>query len=395
MDDDDADDVGFGQPLPPEDRLWRHPSEFGAAAAAATPLRAAGADPGRLWGVALVAGLAGAVLATGVVAAQGGLGTRVVEHEVVERVAMPAKLSRPLAAGDRGVADVTADVSPAVVRVEVDVDGEQSSGSGVLFRDDGYVLTSGYVISDADNIAITLYDGRRLTATIVGIDKVTDVAVVKVDGERFPTAVLGSAIDLVIGEPVMALGCEAGSEIAATVTTGVVSALGRQVATDDQPLHDMVQTDAPIARGISGGPLVDSSGAVIGITTAANESERQLGFAIPIDLAHRVAVDLISSGRAHHVWLGIAGHDLDLSSAKVAGVEMGALVNNVAAASPAALAGLKADDIIVAVDGHKVTSMSGVVIALRTHRPGDEVSIGYVRAGKWATMTVMLVERSG
>jgi putative serine protease PepD len=396
-DDDEGDELGFGQPLPPDDRLWRHPSELGAevtgqrSGVVADTRRAS--HESRLWGLALVSGLAGAVLATGVVAALGGLGARVVEHQIIERIAVQPKLSAPAGSASADIAALTADVSPAMVRIDVDDNGTMTTGSGVIFRDDGYLLTSGTLIAGASAVAAELYDGRRLQARVIGIDATTDVAVLKIDAHYLPTVLLGSAIDLRVGEPVMAMGCEAGGEVTPTVTTGVISALGRQVATDGQPLHDMIQTDAPIAPGVSGGPLVDAAGAVIGITTAANESATQLGFAIPIDLARRVAEDLIASGKAHHVWLGISGNDLDLHAATAAGVDTGALVRVVSDASPASVAGMRADDIIVAVDGRKVTSMSGVVIALRTHRPGDEVAIDYVRAGKRGTMTVVLVER--
>jgi S1-C subfamily serine protease len=383
-DDDDADDgVRFGQPLPPEDRLWRHPSEV-----ATTLLRDDGGDP-RSWGLALVAGLAGAVLATGVVAAFGGLGTRVVNQEVVERVALQPIGATPLASADLGATRIAEHMSAAIVRIEMDVDGAVTAGSGVVFRDDGYLVTSAHVVDGADELAVVLSDGRRLPAEV---DELTDVALLKVDGNKLATAVLGTSQGLAIGQPVFAIGSSVGVS-KASITTGVISAVGRRVDADDgDTLHDMLQIDAPVAPAAAGGALCDDRGAVVGLTTSVVDGDGQLGFAIPIDLVLWVAHDIIETGRARHVWIGVEGIDLDMVSAPLAGVDAGAHVRDVVEGGPAALAGLQADDVIVAIDGRPVASMSALVIALRGHRPGDSVAMDYVRSGNRHTLKITLAE---
>jgi S1-C subfamily serine protease len=158
----------------------------------------------------------------------------------------------------------------------------------------------------------------------------------------------------------------------------------------------MIQTDAPIAPGSSGGALLDNTGAVIGITTAIAVTEvgaEGLGFATPIDLARSVADDIIETGSAHHVWLGIEGIDLDHATADELSVAGGARIHKVVDGSPAALAGLEEDDVIVSVEGEDVESMSALIVALRSHDPGDKVHIGYVRDGQRGTMVLELSER--
>ncbi|HEX9992977.1 MAG TPA: PDZ domain-containing protein, partial [Acidimicrobiales bacterium] len=163
---------------------------------------------------------------------------------------------------------------------------------------------------------------------------------------------------------------------------------------DGEPaLHDMIQTDAPIQPGSSGGALVDATGAVVGITTAIAISEvgaEGLGFATPIDLARAVAEDIVATGEAHHVWIGVEGMDVDAGDD---GPDHGALVHRVLPGSPAAEVGLAEGDVIVAVAGRDVATMSALVVALRRQRPGDEVEVVYVRDGRPRTVTVTLEEK--
>lgn len=403
--DDDADDDAspFGTPLPPEDRLWRHPSELGwVAPSLVAPSRPRARSPrgdgaSRVWGIAVVSAMLGASLTIGVVVAVGGLDT-VRTREVVEPAPVTTRLlNTPTSVGAPGVVDIAQSVSPAITRIEVETGGGATSGSGVLFRDDGYLLTNAHMVEGATVVVVVLANGDELEGELIGADAMTDVAVVKIDGETFPVAVLGSATTLDVGEPAIAIGSPLGLAGGPSVTVGVVSALGRRVASaSGEQLHDMIQTDAPIAPGSSGGALVDSSGVVIGITTEIAVTEvgaEGFGFATPIDLARSVADDIIETGSAHHVWLGIEGIDLDRATADELSVKGGARIHKVMDGSPAARAGLAEDDVIVAVEGEDVESMSALIVALRTHEPGERVLIDYVRDGHRGTMVLELSER--
>jgi S1-C subfamily serine protease len=393
LDDEGDDDVGEGPGplLPPEDRLWRHPSEL--AAPAHPPHTHA-----RPWGLVLAAGLTGAVLTAGLITVIEGIGEHVVERQVVERVAVQPAVSTP--GGASGVVAIAERLRPAIVRIDVAGGGEEGSGSGVIFRDDGTLLTNAHVVKDADAIDIVLADGRHMPGEVLGTDDLTDIAVVRIDkgGDDtvFEPAMLGSAADLRVGELAVAIGSPLGLLGGPSVTTGVISALGRRVdKPDGEPLHDLIQTDAPIAPGSSGGALVDGSGAVIGVTTviALGADGSQFGFAVPIDVARDVAEDIIVKGKAMHVWLGVEGRDLTADVADDLGVPGAAVLRRVLDDGPADAAGLRAGDVIVALDGREVTTMSGLVIALRGRDPGDDVEITYLRSGERITTTLRLAER--
>jgi S1-C subfamily serine protease len=227
------------------------------------------------------------------------------------------------------------------------------------------------------------------------VDPLTDVAVIDLDADDLPVAVLGTAEHLEVGAPAVAIGSPLGLRGGPSVTTGVISALDRTIEpSEGEPLHGMLQTDAPIAPGSSGGALVDTAGAVVGIVTAvANESGGRFGFATPIDLAHRVAVQLIEEGRVRHGWLGIQGGDLSSEEAASLGVERGAVLRRVADDSPAAEAGLAPDDVITDVDGEAVPSMPALVLEMREREPGDEVTVGYWRDGERGEAAITVGER--
>lgn len=399
LDDDADDDVGDARPpLPPDDRLWRHPSELrqhGPGRTAVIPAPAGAARRPVTWAVALVAGFTGVALSTAVIALTGSLSPRVVEREVVEKVAVTPVVSSPMVRGERGVVAVAERLSPAIVRLDVaGIDGS-STGSGVLFRDDGLLLTSAHVVADTTEISVVLTDGRRLEGHLVGLDEVTDVALVDIDGTGFPVAVLGTSEGLEVGAPTIAIGSPLGLVGGPSVTTGVISAVDRRVqAASGEPLHGMIQTDAPIAPGSSGGALVDANGAVIGITAAvADQAGGRFGFATPIDLAHRVADEILRTGRMVHGWLGVEGADLATEEARELGLEGGALLRAVASRSPAAAGGLLVDDIVTEVDGRPVHSTSGLVVELREHAPGDEIVVGYWRGGRYDEARVTLAAR--
>jgi S1-C subfamily serine protease len=298
------------------------------------------------------------------------------------------------------VVEIADRVRPTIAQLQVRLADRLATGSGVIFRSDGHLLTSLHVVEGALDIQVILSSGRQLPGRIVGTDRDTDLAVVKVDGGLFPVATLGTAADLEVGQAAIAMGSPRGVTSGPSVTVGVVSALHRQVKsrTDGPILVDMVQTDAPISAGSSGGALLDDSGAVIGITTVAPSGDGgtdALGFATPIDVARSVADQLIQTGKVAHVWLGVEGSDLDGATASRLNIDGGAMVAQVTEGSPAQQAGVSADDVIVSVNGTAVHSMGELVVALRVQAPGDRVVIEVMRATARQTMQVQLAARPG
>jgi S1-C subfamily serine protease len=253
------------------------------------------------------------------------------------------------------------------------------------------------VVDGATAIRTVLADGRESVAKLVGADEDTDIAVLKVEGKAPKPALLGSATNVKVGQLAVAIGEPLGLAGGPTVTSGVISATGRQLDRDEGSLLDMFQTDAAISPGSSGGALVDGAGAVIGITTAIGVSEvgaEGLGFATPIDIARDVADQLIRTGHVVHVWLGIKGGDLDHAKADELHIAGGALVKGVWDGSPASKAGLSASDVITGVDGHAVTSMVGLMVALRSRKPGEVVKLEVRRDdGKTRSVSATLAEK--
>lgn len=415
------DESGFRAPLPPDDRLWRHPSEirsehgFGPPPRPSTPLGGLGpplfpptgdilpepppARAGRHARPALVglaAGAAGALLTVGALGLAGALDGDAPAREIVREVVQPAQLGGATTpTGD--VVHIAEEVSPAITRI-VAAGDTTSGGSGVIVRGDGYVVTNAHVVDEAHTITVVLADGSEHHGDLVGLDPQTDIAVVKISrDEGYTPAPLGTAGDLRVGQVAVAIGSPLGLEGGSSVTTGVISQLGRVVQAEDRPaLLDMIQTDAAIAPGSSGGALLDGNGSVIGITTAIAVSDvgaEGLGFAVPIDIARAVADDIIETGRAVHVWLGIEGVTLDQRRSGTMSVPGGAVVQEVVPGSPADDAGLTRGDVILGVGDDDVISMSGLVIALRRLGPGDTVALTVDRSGDRRTVPVTLAER--
>lgn len=399
MDDDADDDVGGGgPPLPPEDRLWRHPSELRdhGTAGGVTPSRPRARPPRRTtWAIAAVAGLSGVVLTTGALAVTGVLTPQVIQREIIEKVAVTPVLSSPLFAGERDASALAERLAPAIVRLDITQAASTPPGTGVLFRDDGLVLTAAHLVAAATSISVVLADGRRLDGLLVGVDPLTDVALIDIEGQGFPTAVLGTAANLKVGAPTVAISAPRIGGAGPAVTTGVISGLDRRVdGVGAEPLHGMIQTSAPVAPGSAGGALVDATGAVIGLMISPTDGTgNAFAAATPIDLAHRVAEHLLATGYMAHGWLGVEGSDLSDADAKTLSVPGGAKVRRVDANSPAALAGLAPDDAITELDGAPVTSISALVARLRSHDPGDKVVVGYWRSGQHAEAAVTLTER--
>ena len=262
----------------------------------------------------------------------------------------------------------------------------QSLGTGFLVHPDGYILTNEHVISRATNITVQLVDGRKLDARVVGSDPDNDVAVLKVEtDEPLPVLALGDSDHLLIGEPVIAIGNPFGFDH--TVTTGVISALHRSVRTENVVYRDFIQTDAAINPGNSGGPLLNIYGRVIGVNTAILAKGEGIGFAIPINLAYRIASDLIAFGKVRQTWWGLRLSERPPVKGKP---QTGLRVEMVVAGSPADQAGVKEDDIILKINDHTLRNLDDFYRVWAALKPGDRVALTMRRAGETVRVSLRL-----
>ena len=257
-----------------------------------------------------------------------------------------------------------------------------SLGSGVIVAADGTILTNAHVILRASRIHVTLADERELDATLVGADTDSDIAVLRVKARRSlpfiaPTA---STADLMIGESVIAIGNPFG--LAHTVTTGVVSAVGRSLQTEERTYTDFIQTDASINPGNSGGPLLNIKGELIGINTAIYGKAQGIGFAIPVERARRVMKDLVSYGVVRTPWVGLVVQELTPALAQHFGTKRGVVVAEVEDASPAAGAGVVRGDAITRVDGRDIHSREEFEQRVGDHAEGDRITLTRRRDGR-------------
>ncbi len=274
------------------------------------------------------------------------------------------------------------------------------NGSGVIIRENGYILTNDHVVAGADGITVTI-GVESVPATIVGRDPSSDLAVVKVDRTGLPAMEIGSSADLRVGQPVVAIGSPFGLD--QSVTTGIVSALGRTSFMESAEAQltaytSLIQTDAAINPGNSGGALTDAEGRLIGINTLIQTGSDYVaqsagvGFAIPVDYAITIAEDLIETGRAEHPYLGISSMTINSQVAEwyELPVEAGALIDVVSPSSPAAAAGIEAGDIVTSIGGTPVTSVEDVFLAIRSHQVGDRVDVEIVRGDERLTLEATL-----
>src|SRR3989442_5624307 len=301
-----------------------------------------------------------------------------------------------------GVPGVVAKVRPAVVNIatrQLSYDAllrpvpAQGIGSGVIFDARGYVLTNNHVVEDAQQIRVTLPDGRAFPGKLVGADPLTDLAVVKIDGRDLPAARLGDSAKLEVGETVIAIGNPLGLEGGPTVTVGVVSALARSIEDPGGPtLHDLIQTDAAINPGNSGGPLIRMTGEVIGVNTAIIQGAQGIGFAISINSAKPIVQELLAHGRVVRPFIGIVPVSVTprIASAYDLPVDHSVLVARLGPRGPAARAGMRAGDIIVAGAGAPGESLGGLRGALGQHKIGENVELAGRREKTTGTPKVNL-----
>ncbi len=293
----------------------------------------------------------------------------------------------------------------------------QAGGSGFIISADGHVLTNEHVVGNAEEIRVFLSDGRTFSAEVVGSDRTTDVAVIKIldDATDFPTLSFGNSDALKVGEWILAVGNPGfggGTSLEYTVTAGIVSAKGRglqlianelrsdpRLSTQDGTfaIEDFIQTDAVINPGNSGGPMVNLRGQVVGINSAIASQTgyyQGYGFAIPIDLAERVSEDLIAYGEIHRAWIGIRMGSVDALDAEKFGLPRigGALIQGITEGSPAESAGLRSEDVVTAVDGQPIMRSSQLQQVIARKRPGDRVSLEIYRSRSARTIEVLLAE---
>jgi serine protease Do len=271
---------------------------------------------------------------------------------------------------------------------------QEGLGSGVIVSPDGYILTNNHVVNGADQIKVSLNDGRELTAKVVGTDPQSDLAVIKIDAKNLPAITFADSDTVEVGDRVLAVGNPFG--IGQTVTSGMVSGLGR--ATMGLDYEDFIQTDAAINPGNSGGALVDAEGRLVGINTAIysrSGGSQGIGFAIPSNLAHNVMEQLSTGGKVVRGYLGVGIQDLspELADQFKLGATRGALVSEVKPGSPAAKAGLREGDVITKFDGKPVTDSRHLKLTVANVAPGTKVPAEVVRDGKSVDLSFNITTR--
>ncbi len=304
------------------------------------------------------------------------------------------------------IADLVQEVMPAVVSIKAGISeldlllgsvpfGE-GVGSGVIIDAEGLVLTSYHVIRDVQHIQVTLVDGRSYDGEVVGRDSITDLAVVRIKGDNLPALSFAPSNTLRVGDPVIAIGNALGLEGGPTVTSGVVSALDREVRIGvNQPLEGLIQTDAAINPGNSGGPLLNLGGEIIGINTAIDNQSPGIGFAVSSKVILSVLDEILAEGRVVRGFLGVTlttvtpgiVEHLDLN------VDEGVIITEVMPGTPAYEADLRPLDVVVSFDGRPVSDTDDLIQMIRNGPIGEELEIIYSRGGEETTIPVTLIER--
>jgi len=336
--------------------------------------------------LALVAGLMGGVL--------GGDATKGLITSGVNLVSSTSTIER----SPDSVAGIAARVLPSVVSIETTTNNGGATGSGFVIDANGYLLTNNHVVANSLTIKVLLNDGREFSARILGRDESYDLAVLKIEATGLKALQFGNSDKVAVGDAVIAIGSPLG--LSGTVTQGIISAKDRPVTAGDNSSStsfiSALQTDAAINPGNSGGPLVDATGAVIGVNSAiaslgsslgSQSGSIGLGFAIPINQARKTADQLIKSGKATYPVIGVAV-DMNYTGD-------GALIANSASAvlagGPASKAGLRPGDLITAIDSLKIHAAEELIVEIRTHNVGDEVTITYKRGNKTGTAKLILI----
>jgi putative serine protease PepD len=337
--------------------------------------------------------LAAAALGAGGYALVSSDGTKTVVRQVTVTGAQPTAATSPLSVTDvygrsaQGVVEITVSATASGYYPFGGSQTRQAQGSGFVYDQDGHIVTDEHVVAGADSISVRFSNGASYKATVVGTDASTDLAVLKVSAPAslLHPLPLGDSGSLQVGQPVVAIGSPFGLE--ETVTAGIVSALHREMtAPNNFTISDSIQTDAAINHGNSGGPLLDLNGKVIGVTAQIESDSGDnagVGFAIPSNTVRSIVSQLISGGTVRHAYLGVA----------ISTAADGVRLSEVRTGTPAARAGLQVGDVVTAIDGRRVRQASALGSAIDAHKPGDTVTLTYLRNGKTRTATVTLGER--
>lgn len=388
----EPDDEDAAEPYrSPDDRerIWLHPSELGSLLPPVTeaPKRPAGHQPNgglnRALVIPVLSGMIGAALSLGILALAGAFDQP--SARVVERV---TNLPVHDLAAPEGISHLAAAVAPAIVGLRATTPSGERFGSGVIFRSDGHVLTNFHLVDGATSIELSCSDGTSHPARQTGADPESDLAVLSMEDANMEPAVLGSARALKVGQTAIVVGAPTGPQGSPSVSAGVIAGIGEVVEVAGRSLYDMISTDALIGHRASGGPLVDRSGAVVGITTRVAGGDH--GHVIPIDHARRVAEKLLADGRVTYPWLGVSGTDLDPWTAKEYGVGAGTLIRRVSPKSPAEKSGLRVQDVVTAIENRPIATLNELMMLVRRHEPGDRVELTVVRSGVKQTLKVRL-----
>ncbi len=398
----DAEDLQPRRPwLPPDDRLWRHPSEMFPAVPVAEPPARAG---GHRWPVAVSAGVVGALLATGVVAATGHLSTHSTSGSasgITTAASTPTAtvstsrsgMALPgMMAASASVVAMAQRLDRSLVALEVTYPHGQRRGSGLVYRNDGMIVTTERLLEGATNVTAVSDTGQEVAASIVGEDSVTDVAVVQVDERDLPTIPFDPVDKPQTGELAVAVTTGDREGDIPSVYIGTVREVGEQARlSSGPPLFNAIETDAPLSTDVEGGALLDSTGRVIGITAESTGSQSSTRcFAADASTAKDAADQIISTGRVAHGWLGIEGSDEKASTTGPPGVPPGVEVVTVDQPSPAATAGLQPGDTISSVNMKPVSSVSDLQDDIHLLKPGTTVEFGVWRDNSERVVSAVL-----
>jgi serine protease Do len=302
--------------------------------------------------------------------------------------------------------ELVAEVAPAVVSIVTETVSynwfwqavpQTGAGSGIVISSDGYIVTNNHVVDGAQKVTVTLSDGSTFAATVVGTDAQTDLAVVKITANNLSYLhfLANSLEQLSVLDPVVAVGNALALPGGPTWTSGVVSNLGRSIEeSTGVVLKDIIQTDAAINAGNSGGPLLDMAGQVVGINVAIASNAENIGFAISTDTAIPVVESLIAEGKVVRPWLGVEVTTVTSTIQQYynLSVNAGALITSVTSGSPASKAGLRAGDVITKLDNEDISTAAGLISAIRSHQIGDQVEITYYRGNAQKVATATLEE---
>jgi 2-alkenal reductase len=421
---------------PPEPRPTWSPDAWNAAGTGSgwtDPMIPAGGPPvtpssprargGGALSLVVAAALMSAVLASGgtyvALSATGALDQKPVPTAAqnLQGTAAPADQRTVTIDEQSAITQAAAAVGPAVVTITTQVSGSQLDpfslpatgvGSGIIYDPSGWIVTNRHVVAGATSVQVETADKRQFTGKVYGTDTLTDLAIVKIDGQNLPIAKMGDSSNLKPGQTAIAIGSPLG-QFTNSVTAGIVSALGREIqVTDEQTgqpvtVHNLIQTDAAINPGNSGGALVDSAGDVIGINTAVAQTAQGIGFAIPINIAQPIMRQAVAGQQLNRPWIGIRFVALDPDTARTnkTPIDYGAFLapstqaGDVAVQpnSPAAKAGLREGDIITSLDGQRIDGIHPLDLLLVSHAPGDTVTLQVLRSGSTLTVKVTLGTR--